>query len=50
MDPMVIQSLQLMLYGISGVFISLAILWATVKIVSAIFPHKKDSESSEEQE
>ena len=40
MDTMILQSLQLMLYGLAGVFGSLAILWGTVKIMSKIFPDR----------
>lgn len=43
---MVMQSLQLMLYGLLGVFGALAILYITVRIVNGIFTPKnaKDSE------
>lgn len=41
MDPMILDSLKLMLYGLGGVFASLGILWGTVKIVSVIFPYKE---------
>jgi len=44
MDPVILQSLQLMLYGLAGVFASLAILWGTVKIVSVLFPYKEEQE------
>jgi len=44
MDPMILQSLEVMLYGLAGVFASLAVLWATVKIVSKIFPYKEEKE------
>ena len=44
MDPMIWNSLQVMLYGLGGVFASLAILWITVKIVSVIFPYKEEKE------
>ena len=41
MDPVILQSLQLMMYGLGGVFASLAILWVTVKIISKVFPDRE---------
>jgi Na+-transporting methylmalonyl-CoA/oxaloacetate decarboxylase gamma subunit len=37
---MAAQSLQLMLYGLAGVFSSLAILYIFIKIIVKVFPHK----------
>lgn len=47
MDSMVFQSLQLMLYGLAGVFASLAVLYASVKIISKIFPNRDNNENKE---
>ena len=42
---MLSQSLQLMLYGLAGVFTSLAILYAAVKIITALFPDKNKNKN-----
>ena len=41
---MVSLSLQLMLYGLAGVFSALAVLYAAVKVIAKIFPYKTDNE------
>ena len=38
---MLAQALQLMLYGLGGVFVSLAILSIAVKIMMKALPHKE---------
>ena len=43
MEHTVLQSLELMLYGLGGVFVSLGILWGAIKIIGAIFPYKTDA-------
>ena len=42
MEHTVLQALELMLYGLGGVFASLAILWGAIKIIGRIFPYKPD--------
>jgi len=37
-------SLQLMVYGLAGVFFALAVLFVSVKIVTKVFPPRKDDE------
>ena len=39
---MLAQSLELMLYGLTGVFGSLMILYFTIKIMAKIFPPNKE--------
>ena len=39
---MVMQSLQLMLYGLAGVFGSLAVLYITVRLMVKLLPLKED--------
>ena len=48
MEHTILQSLELMLYGLGGVFISLGILWGAIKIISGIFPYKTDISESDE--
>ena len=40
---MLSQALQLAIYGLAGVFISLGILFAALKIMVKIFPDKNDT-------
>ena len=40
---MVTQSLQLMGYGLGGVFAALAVLALTVVLLNQVFPHKETS-------
>jgi Na+-transporting methylmalonyl-CoA/oxaloacetate decarboxylase gamma subunit len=42
MDTMLLLSLQLMAYGLCGVFASLAILYGSVKLIALIFPKRED--------
>ena len=42
---MLMQALQLMAYGLSGVFIALAILYIIVKLIVKIFPGKAEDKS-----
>jgi len=44
MEHTILNSLELMLYGLGGVFASLAILWGAIKIMSLIFPYKEEKE------
>ena len=41
-------SLQVMLYGLTGVFSALAILYGTVKIIALIFPFKEEKSDDDE--
>jgi Na+-transporting methylmalonyl-CoA/oxaloacetate decarboxylase gamma subunit len=41
---MVVQSLELMMFGLGGVFFALAILYASVKIIVKVFPFKAEGE------
>ena len=47
MNPVILQSLELMLFGLIGVFASLGVLYIAVKLMSAIFPYKPDKEEKE---
>ena len=38
---MLSQSLQLMLYGLAGVFAALAVIYAAIRIAVKIFPYKE---------
>ena len=40
---MFFQSLQLMVYGLTGVFFALAVLYAAVVITSKIFPYREEN-------
>lgn len=42
---MLMQSLQLMLYGLAGVFSALAILYITVRIINGVFVLKDEKKS-----
>ena len=46
----IVLSLQVMLYGLAGVFSALALLYITVKVVALIFPFKENTENTEESE
>ena len=46
---MLTQSLQLMLYGLGGVFASLAVLYVSVKIITAVFPGKNKTDKNTEE-
>jgi len=39
---MITLSLELMFYGLAGVFISLVILYFTIKIMAKVFPADKE--------
>jgi len=40
-NAMLTQALLLMLYGLTGVFASLGILYAVIRIMAKVFPNKK---------
>jgi Na+-transporting methylmalonyl-CoA/oxaloacetate decarboxylase gamma subunit len=40
-------ALQLMLYGLAGVFAALAVLYTAVRAVSKIFPHNNNDNNTE---
>ena len=44
---MFLLSLELMLYGLAGVFGALAVLYAAVKVTVIVFPHKMKTERTE---
>ena len=48
MNPVILQSLELMILGLAGVFASLAVLYIVVKIMSKIFRDKPEKEETEE--
>ena len=40
---MIAQGFQLMLYGLGGVFIALALLYVVVKLLVKFFPEKEEN-------
>lgn len=47
MSEMFYQGLQLMLFGLAGVFITLLLFMLSIHLLVKIFPYKEDEESNQ---